>query len=253
VDVAPGLPVITQTFGCTDFPEYRAWCQNFTHYGIDLSSGDAWNQPQYATRDGIVRLAGPGVAPGQPGLGTAVVVSCDEGVDMLYGHLGTVAVQADQRVSPGIVIGYTGSTGYSTGPHAHIEVRQRGYLNAGAAGVVDPWPYLTFAGGDELNDEERTALFQTLTWAQWSQQKAEEARGTAAAALQWAQWSQQKAHECLLAIWQIQMWANEVSKELNVPPVPPLSTDPAGAQLPGPEPVIPQASTTAPEPQAPPL
>lgn len=144
-DIAPALTVITQPFSCTSFPEYRVpWCAQYMHYGIDLASGNADSKPQYATRPGTVLMAGPAVVPGQPGLGTAVVVSCDEGVTMTYGHFWSVAVSAGQRVSPGDVVGYTGSTGYSTGPHAHIEVRAQGNLNASPNGVLDPWPYLSF-------------------------------------------------------------------------------------------------------------
>ncbi|MBO0730938.1 MAG: M23 family metallopeptidase [Acidimicrobiaceae bacterium] len=163
MDIAPALSVITQNFGCTDFPEYWvAWCPSYMHYGIDLSSGDASWKPQYATRHGTVYVAGPAVVPGQPGLGTAVVITCDEGVDMLYGHLWEVNVAPGQRVSPGDVIGWTGSTGYSTGPHAHIEVRQQGNLNASPNGVLDPWPYLTFAGEPESakeGDDKMLVLF----------------------------------------------------------------------------------------------
>lgn len=160
MDIAPALDVVTQNFGCTSFPEYSVpWCPAYMHYGIDLASGNADNQPQYATRNGTIYAAGPGVVPGQPGLGTAVIISCDEGVTVTYGHLWSVAVSPGQRVAPGDVVGYTGSTGYSTGPHAHIEVRQAGNLNASPNGLLDPWPWLQNEGGDDgFTDQDRELL-----------------------------------------------------------------------------------------------
>lgn len=168
MDVAPALTVITQNYGCTSFPEYVCCgCPQYFHYGIDLSSGNASNQPQYATRPGTVYAAGPGVVPGQPGLGTAVIVSMDDGFDMLYGHFWSVAVGAGQRVGPGTVVGYTGSTGYSTGPHAHIEVRQRGNLNASPNGVQNPWAWLSFGGDEDMTPQQERTLNQIWNFLFW--------------------------------------------------------------------------------------
>ncbi len=61
------------------------------------------------------------------GYGNYVVINHYNGVATLYGHLKSAAVVLDQYVSAGEVIGYVGSTGNSTGPHLHFEVRVDGY------------------------------------------------------------------------------------------------------------------------------
>lgn len=99
------------------------------HPGIDLEA--TYGTPIHACRSGVVVLAGP-----EGGYGNAVVL--DHGGDMatLYGHQSRLAVHADQHVNAGDVIGYVGSTGYSTGPHLHFEVRLTG-------NPVDPASYLS--------------------------------------------------------------------------------------------------------------
>jgi murein DD-endopeptidase MepM/ murein hydrolase activator NlpD len=57
------------------------------------------------------------------GYGNMVVISHDNGTQTLYSHLSSNVVYSGQWVSAGEVIGYVGSTGHSTGPHLHFEVR----------------------------------------------------------------------------------------------------------------------------------
>jgi murein DD-endopeptidase MepM/ murein hydrolase activator NlpD len=57
------------------------------------------------------------------------------GIVTAYGHQSAIAVSNGQQISQGQVIGYVGSTGYSTGPHLHFEVRVNGT-------PVDPMGYL---------------------------------------------------------------------------------------------------------------
>jgi murein DD-endopeptidase MepM/ murein hydrolase activator NlpD len=75
------------------------------------------------------------IAGDQGGYGNAVVIDHGEGMATLYGHQSRLAVQPGQHVAAGDVIGYVGSTGYSSGPHLHFEVRTGGY-------PIDPAPYL---------------------------------------------------------------------------------------------------------------
>ncbi len=69
------------------------------------------------------------------GYGNTVAVDHGDGVSTLYAHQSSVAVSYGQAVQKGAVIGYVGSTGYSTGPHLHFEVRVNGT-------PVDPMGYL---------------------------------------------------------------------------------------------------------------
>lgn len=89
------------------------------HKGIDLAAPTG--TPVYATADGIVGLA-------RWGRGYGLYIKIDHGADLetRYAHLSRLAVAAGDRVEKGEVIGYVGSTGWSTGPHLHYEVRVDG-------------------------------------------------------------------------------------------------------------------------------
>lgn len=74
----------------------------------------------YATGDGVVMKS---MNDGW-GYGNHVIISHGFGYTTLYGHLSRIAVRPGTRVKRGQVIGYVGSTGRSTGPHLHYEVRK---------------------------------------------------------------------------------------------------------------------------------
>lgn len=98
------------------------------HTGVDF--GAPMGAPIYAATDGVVVSAG-----WRGGYGLAVVVDHGGGVATLYAHSSRLNVAPGQRVSRGQVIAATGSTGQSTGPHLHFEVRVNGQPR-------DPMPYL---------------------------------------------------------------------------------------------------------------
>ncbi len=98
------------------------------HAGIDF--GAPTGTPIYAADDGRVLSAGV-----RGGYGNATVIEHGGGLATLYAHQSRFAVRAGQTVSRGEVIGYVGSTGYSTGPHLHFETRVNGT-------PVDPAGYL---------------------------------------------------------------------------------------------------------------
>ena len=98
------------------------------HPGIDIK-GD-YNEPIYATGDGIVNRC-----DWYGGYGNAVVLDHGFGYQTLYGHMTRVNVEQGQEVKAGDLIGYMGSTGRSTGPHVHYEIRKDGI-------DIDPMPYL---------------------------------------------------------------------------------------------------------------
>ena len=102
---------------------------NSFHPGIDLPA--AWKTRVGAARRGRVVFAG--WSPG--GYGRLVVVSHGYGMRSFYAHLKRVTVREDQRVARGTRVGLVGSSGHSTGPHLHFELRRRG-------AAVDPLPAL---------------------------------------------------------------------------------------------------------------
>ena len=98
------------------------------HPGIDLHA--SYGDPIHACLGGTVIIAG-----WEGGYGNAVVIDDGGGMANLYAHQSQIPVSVGQQVSAGQVIGYIGSTGYSTGPHLHFEVRVAG-------NPIDPAPYL---------------------------------------------------------------------------------------------------------------
>lgn len=89
------------------------------HSGIDIA-GD-YGDPIRAAASGTVIYAG-----WISGYGNAVIIDHGGGVTTLYGHNQSLAVSEGQTVAQGQVISYCGSTGNSTGPHCHFEVRVNG-------------------------------------------------------------------------------------------------------------------------------
>lgn len=92
------------------------------HKGVDFAA--PLGTPVYATGDGVVRSA----VKRRSGYGNVVTLLHARGVVTRYAHLSRFAqgISPGDRVSQGQIIGYVGSTGYSTGPHLHYEVLRRG-------------------------------------------------------------------------------------------------------------------------------
>ncbi|HEY7266187.1 MAG TPA: peptidoglycan DD-metalloendopeptidase family protein [Solirubrobacterales bacterium] len=99
------------------------------HTGLDFP--EPKGTPIHAGGVGVVSFAGFNTR----GYGNLVVISHRLGFESWYAHQSVIAVSVGQRVSGGQTIGYVGSTGHSTGPHLHFEVRHFGT-------PVDPTPYL---------------------------------------------------------------------------------------------------------------
>ena len=86
------------------------------HTGIDIGAPEGANF--IAATDGLVIKAGRSAA-----YGNMVIIDHGGGVTTLYAHGSEIVVEVGQLVSRGDVVMKVGSTGYSTGPHAHFEVR----------------------------------------------------------------------------------------------------------------------------------
>ena len=131
----PGATV-TQQWGPSELAgEPAVFGYPHFHTGIDL--GAPAGTPIRAAEAGqVVQAAGQTNSLGMlVGYGNLVRVQATSGRVDYYGHMAEFAVERGDVVQPGQVIGYVGSTGYSTGPHLHFEVRVGGT-------PVDPAPYL---------------------------------------------------------------------------------------------------------------
>ena len=72
---------------------------------------------------------------GNTGYGNHIIISHDDGTETLYGHCESLCTSVGKRVNQGDEIAYVGSTGQSTGPHLHFEIRINGKQ-------VDPTKYV---------------------------------------------------------------------------------------------------------------
>jgi murein DD-endopeptidase MepM/ murein hydrolase activator NlpD len=129
--VFQGRPPITQRFGCTDLSiePYSPDCAtHHWHTGLDLAV--PMGTPVYASAAGVAHTITT-----DTGYGNYVIVVHGNGWFTLYGHLSQFSVHEGDTVRRGDPIGLSGSTGTSTGPHVHFEVRYNSQY-------LDPCMYL---------------------------------------------------------------------------------------------------------------
>lgn len=120
------LQYITTYFG------YDAW-RGGNHYGIDVGNAGIGGKNIYAAQGGTVITAyGDGGRHG--GFGNYIIIDHGGELSTVYAHCSAVTVSVGQTVNKGDVIGYVGSTGWSTGNHLHFETRVNGT-------AVDPFSY----------------------------------------------------------------------------------------------------------------
>ena len=115
--VPAGWPVegfLTDSYGLRDNPFGGGGTEG--HEGQDIAA--SFGAPVRSTADGLVVYAAS-----RNGYGNVIVIYHGNGVTTRYGHLSQIGVEAGQRVRRGDEIGKVGSTGRSTGPHCHYEVR----------------------------------------------------------------------------------------------------------------------------------
>ena len=129
----PPAPALANTSTGFIWPFHGAISTYFSsaHRGIDIDGFGNYGATIAAAADGVVVLA----AYQDYGYGYHVIVEHADGSRTLYGHLSDIWVTQGQYVSQGQGVGALGTTGYSTGPHLHFEIRIGG-------GAVDPLGYL---------------------------------------------------------------------------------------------------------------
>ena len=121
--------VITCKYGPRVHPITK---KNSNHTGIDIRA--AMNTNIYATASGEVIKAGWNTA-----YGNMIIIDHGNGITSLYGHANKLLVKVGDTVKQGDIIMKAGSTGYSTGPHLHFEVRKNGTPQ-------NPKNYLSYSG-----------------------------------------------------------------------------------------------------------
>lgn len=121
----PGSQRITSYYGYRIHPVYKT--KKF-HTGIDIGAG--YGLDIVAGGDGVVTMATT-----NGGYGKCVIINHGSGITTLYGHCSTLLVSVGDKVTKGQTIAKVGSTGVSTGPHLHFEVRLNG-------STTDPLQYL---------------------------------------------------------------------------------------------------------------
>lgn len=127
--IPAGFPVngyVTDGFGLRRNPFSQEGRE--VHEGLDIAVD--FGTPVNTTADGLVVWAAP-----HAGYGNLVVVYHSNGITTRYGHLSRITVETGQRLKRGDQIGHAGSTGRSTGPHVHYEIRENDQ-------PVDPGRYI---------------------------------------------------------------------------------------------------------------
>jgi murein DD-endopeptidase MepM/ murein hydrolase activator NlpD len=103
------------------------------HKGLDFGAG--YGSPIAAAGDGVV--VGSGYLSGESGYGLITIIRHSNGYYTAYAHQSRSFVHSGERVNAGETIGLVGSTGHSTGPHLHFEVR-----TYEGGGQINPRPWL---------------------------------------------------------------------------------------------------------------
>jgi murein DD-endopeptidase MepM/ murein hydrolase activator NlpD len=124
--IRPTLGSITSGFGYRRSP--FGWAREF-HSGVDI--GAPRGTAVYATGNGVIRMA-----TYNSGYGNVIFIDHGFGFSTVYAHLSRMEAKVGQKVTKGQLIGTVGSTGRSTAPHLHYEVRVNGT-------AVNPYNYLT--------------------------------------------------------------------------------------------------------------
>ncbi|MFW1677037.1 M23 family metallopeptidase [Pontibacter sp. JAM-7] len=153
-NIPNGLPIqalrVSDKFGMRTHPVSH---KRTMHNGIDFKANRG--TPVYATADGVVDTA---AYQKSSGYGKLIVLQHNFGFKTYYGHLDKIKVKSGEFVTKGQLIGLSGNTGRSTGPHLHYEVR---YLYR----ALDPGPFLAWS----ITDFD--SLFEKVKGVKWASLK----------------------------------------------------------------------------------
>jgi hypothetical protein len=157
-----------------------------THEAIDIAWQGALNAPVFAPHYGTIQAI-----KNQPqGYGTNVRIVTPEGFDIVLGHLNALVagLHVGQVVQAGETVGLLGSTGNSTGPHLHFEVRQPGYTadtflpgHGSAVGAIDPTQFyqtVTVPSVNRVTPDTTSFSFSSPTIPQTKQNEAASSKQT---------------------------------------------------------------------------
>jgi len=149
--IPSGLPlkdtVVTAGYGMRNHPVYK---KRTLHPGVDFRARQG--TPIYATADGVVEYGGYHKSSG---FGNLIILQHNYGFKTYFAHLKKVVVRGRQFIRKGQLIGYTGNTGVSTGPHLHYEVRHM-------FKKLDPKPFLAM---NITNVNETFDAVKSVEWA----------------------------------------------------------------------------------------
>ncbi|PIE25496.1 MAG: peptidase M23 [Neptuniibacter caesariensis] len=152
--VPNGMPIqairITDKFGSRFHPVKK---KRVAHHGIDFKANRG--TPVYATADGVVEFGGYHKASG---FGKLIILQHNFGFKTYFAHLDAVKVKSGEFVSKGQLIGKSGNTGLSTGPHLHYEIRH-------LFTPIDPEPFLSW------NITNFDTLFTKVKGVKWASLK----------------------------------------------------------------------------------
>ena len=125
--------------GYTGITSYYGWRFNNTdfHTGIDISGSNIYGQNIVAAADGVVIKAQETYVQGV-GYGRYLIIDHGGNISTLYGHTSQLLVSEGDHVTRGQAIAKVGSTGWSTGPHLHFEVRENGTAVNPLSGYLKP-------------------------------------------------------------------------------------------------------------------
>ncbi len=138
---ADGVSDITQGYGATDFAK-NGYAGHW-HNGLDFAA--AIGTPVLAAGDGVVSgVANEDLYCRHGAYGKFITIDHPNGLTTLYGHLSKQIVSKGDTVKRGQVIGYSGKTGYATGPHLHFTVFAQTTFNVVSSKFCGPLP----TGGD---------------------------------------------------------------------------------------------------------